>query len=111
MLVQLLLLLFVFFALTRVVVRYRAREIRAREFFFWFLFWILGSVAIAWPNVASRIAEVLGVGRGVDVVMYFALLLMFYILFRLVARMERMERDITLLVRGKALEEHDHDKR
>ncbi len=107
MLVQFFLLLFVLFALTRVVVRYRAREVRAREFFFWLMFWIVGGVVIAWPNVANRFADVLGVGRGVDVIIYFALLFVFYILFRLVARMERMERDITLLVRKKALEEHE----
>ncbi len=111
MIIQLLLLLFIVFALTRVIVRYRAREITAKEFFLWMIFWILAGVAIAWPGIASRIALAVGVGRGVDVVIYTALLLVFYVLFRLVARIERIERDITLLVRKKSLEEHEHERK
>ncbi|MBI4281327.1 DUF2304 family protein [Candidatus Uhrbacteria bacterium] len=107
MIIQFLLSLFVLFALTRVIVRYRAREITTKEFFLWLIFWIAGGVAIAWPNVASRIALAVGVGRGVDVIIYSALLLVFYVLFRIVTRIERMERDMTLLVRKKALEEHE----
>lgn len=111
MFIQFLLLLFVLFLLTRVVVRYRSREIRAREFFFWLLFWVGGGVVIAWPEAANRIADAVGVGRGVDVVIYFALLFIFYVLFRLVARIDRIERDLTLLVRRKALEENDNAKK
>ena len=107
MFIQFFLLLFVFFALTRVVARYRAHEITAKEFFLWILFWVCAGVVIAWPDVASRFAHILGVGRGVDAVIYFTLLLVFYVLFRMIARMERIERDLTLLVRRKALEEHD----
>ena len=111
MLIQYFLILFVFFALSRVVVRAKAHEITTREFLFWFFFWLCAAVIIAWPNSLNRFADILGVGRGVDVALYAALVVLFYIVFRIFTRIERIERDITLLVRRKALEENDHDKR
>lgn len=111
MLIQYLLIPFVLFALSRVVVRAKAHEITTREFLFWFLFWLCAAVVIAWPNSLNRFADLLGVGRGVDVVLYAALVVLFYVVFRIFTRIERIERDITFLVRRKALEENDHDKR
>lgn len=111
MLIQYLLILFVLFALSRLIARAKAHEITTREFLFWFFFWLCAAIVIAWPNSLNRFADILGVGRGVDVVLYAALVVLFYIVFRIFTRIERIERDITFLVRRKALEEKDHAPR
>lgn len=108
MAVKLLIVLFVFFALSRVVLQFRAKKITTRGFLFWSIFWVGVAVATAYPDTLSRLALVVGVGRGVDVAIYAALLLVFYLLFRLFVRLERIEHDITTITTHIAL--HD-DKR
>lgn len=63
----------------------------------------LGGVLVAWPALATRIAATVGIGRGVDFVLYLAILWLVResILSRL-ARWEDAER-FTRLVRGLAL--------
>lgn len=110
MFIQLFLLIIILFALSRAVVRYRAHLLTTGEFLFWLLVWVVGGVVVAWPEASSWLADLVGVGRGVDVVIYTALVLLFYSIFRIVTRIDRIERDITLLVRRKALEEHDEPR-
>ena len=111
MLIQYFLIPFVLFALSRVVVRMKEHAITMWEFLFWFLFWLCAAMVIAWPNSLNYLADILGVGRGVDVVLYSALVILFYVVFRIFIRIERIERDITTLVRREALEKKDHDEK
>jgi hypothetical protein len=57
------------------------------------------------PDLTSRVAQAVGVGRGADVVVYLAVILLFYVIFRIYLRLDRMERDITVLVRRLAVDE------
>ena len=104
MFIQAIFILFIIFALSRVVLRFQKREITSRECVLWVMFWTSAAVVVLWPNILSRIAERVRIGRGVDVAIYVSILLIFYLLFRLVARMDRIEREITQLVRMKALD-------
>ncbi|MBI4262597.1 DUF2304 family protein [Candidatus Uhrbacteria bacterium] len=114
MIIQILITLFVLFALSRVVIRFRAGEMTPRECLFWFFFWVVVGGVGVYPNVASWLAIALGVGRGADAIVYVALLAIFYILFRIFTRIERIERNITALVREIALRDarhgHDHEQ-
>ncbi len=71
---------------------------------------VVGGVGV-YPQVASWLAIALGVGRGADAIVYVALLALFYILFRIFTRIERIERNITSMVREIALRDarHGHD--
>ncbi len=69
----------------------------------WSLLWIAGAVLVLWPGVSSRLAAAVGVGRGVDLVVYIAILAIFYLLFRIIVRIERIEHSITDIVRKDAL--------
>lgn len=63
----------------------------------WILLWIAG-ITITWkPELANRLADMLGVGRGVDAVMYIAFGILFYTVFRLLVRIEKLEAHITTL--------------
>ena len=66
---------------------------------FWTLIWVIGIIGILHPATTSRIASLIGVGRGVDAIIYLALSLLFYLVFRLYVMIEDVRREITTLVR------------
>ncbi len=104
MMIKILITVFSAIALFRVGQRFKEKQISARELLLWGIFWA-SVVGIGWyPEIMNRAADMIGVGRGVDVAIYFALLLIFYILFRLLVRLEKMERNITKIVRRIALD-------
>ncbi len=71
----------------------------------WGIFWVGAAAMVAWPDVLSRLADVVGVGRGVDLAMYVIILGLIFIVFRLWVRMYVLESHITTLVRHIALDE------
>ncbi len=90
-------------AIFKVVGRYRANELSFGGALVWVIFW-LGGIAVAIrPNLTARLAEILGVGRGADVVVYLSLALLFFIVFRLMIKIERLNREISTVVRNDAL--------
>lgn len=102
-LITIILLLCAFFGLTITFFRAATKKMRLSVLVSWSLLWIfLGSVALV-PEIASFMAGVLGVGRGADAVLYSAIVMIFFILFRIMMRIERIERDITKLVQREAL--------
>lgn len=105
--IQILAIIFVLFAISRVILKFKKRELKLAEFFMWFIFWLAVGVAFITPESLTAIANILGIGRGADLVLYVAVVVVFYLMFRIFVRLEKMERDITKLVRKKTL---DHDK-
>ena len=98
MIIKILLLAFIAFALFRLWRRHYAHAISTRWLLLWLVFWIAAAVVVAVPEVTTRLARVVGVGRGSDLAIYVALLSAYYILFRIMVRLERMEQDISKLV-------------
>ncbi len=61
------------------------------------------SVAIVWPAVTTSLARAMGIGRGTDLVLYCAVVVMFVGFVMTYARIRHLRREITLLVRAIAL--------
>jgi hypothetical protein len=70
---------------------------------FWFFFWGL-SLFLIWmpPDVLDTLGEAVGVGRGVDVLIYLSVITLFYVNLKLNSRIEKLEKQITKLVREMA---------
>ncbi len=100
---QIFFLLFFTFALLRTIKQFRAHQLPIYWTLIWVIVWVGAGVVVLLPQTTDMAARLVGVGRGVDVVMYLALVSLFYLLFRLYARLEGMEREITKLVRLIAL--------
>lgn len=78
---------------------------------FWIVFWGgVAFVAIS-PKITDVAANLVGVGRGADFAVYAAIVLLFALSFKLLMKIEDLERDLTRLVRTLALREErkDHD--
>ncbi len=107
MTIQILLGIFVLLVLARVVWRYIRHDIRGRELVWWGLFWLAVLAAVAAPQTTDVMAQWVGVARGADLLVYVSVLVLFYIVFRLLIHIERIERDITILSRAVALHHPD----
>ena len=75
----------------------------------WLVFWAVVIVVSLHPKTTDHLADLLGVGRGVDTAIYLSLLMIFYLLFRSFAKIEDMDRQLTRIVRANALREMEAD--
>ena len=87
------------------------RNITLREFFLISLFWLFSLAVVLWPNATNSAAHLLGIGRGTDLIVYFATLSIAYAVFRIFIRLEKVERDITELVRRIALKDAEEKEK
>ncbi len=90
--------------------RYKDSAITVRELLLWLLFWIAAAVAVLLPQTTSFLANLVGVGRGVDLAIYVALVIIFYMIFRIFVRLEKLEQDITKVVREVGLKKIKEEK-
>ena len=102
--VQILIAAFVLFALWRTVGRFRAGDVSWRWLALWLLMWLAIGLAALLPQTTEWFARLIGVGRGVDAVLYASVIFLFYVAFRLFLRLERLEQDISRIVQAIGLD-------
>ena len=109
MLIQIITIIVVLFLITRVGIKLKRREITFREALFWALLWFGVGLVVLYPQITDRAASYIGLqtATGIDLVVYIAVGLAFYLIFRLFVHIERVERDITNIVRHLALKDED----
>lgn len=108
--IQLLLVAFVAFALLGTVSRFRRGNLTALQLLIWSFLWVAVGVVAVRPETTSILARYVGVGRGADLIVYLALLGIFYLQFRMFAKLETLEREITNIVRQDAIDKLDKDQ-
>lgn len=96
------LLLGLFFVIT-LTLAFR-RRLAPRISFFWSILWLGAIAAILDPGITVRVAHLLGIARGADLVFYVAILGMFIGFFAGYLRIRRLESEITKLVRELAIQ-------
>src|SRR5204862_7142462 len=65
--------------------------------------WLAAIALIANPNVSTQMANAVGIGRGVDFVTYFLLIVFLWGHYQHYLRYKRVEHEVTLLVRELAI--------
>lgn len=108
--IQILLLVFLLFAFTRVILRYKEGALPKGMFLFWAAVWVVATISIIHPDFTTYIAKQAGIGRGADAVIYIALIVAFYLIFRLTVVIENLRHEITKVIREVALKEVDKKK-
>ena len=88
----------------------RRHRISAGAGLLWTLVWGSGLVVVIVPEISSRIAAIVGVGRGVDVVLYVGMVTLYILLFRVLIHMDRLDQRIAMIVRHQALKEYGRQK-
>lgn len=104
MLQQTLALIIIAFFLSRLFWQKQKKQIGANEFIFWLIFWFLAAGAIIALKYIDKFVADLGFsGSGIDILLYIAVIILFYFVFRLRLKLEKIEKDITKIVREIAI--------
>lgn len=104
MAIKILTVLFALIAVRRVVARYRRRGGLTLEFILWLLVFSGLAVVVFIPQKTDQLAHWLGVSSGFNALTFIAVTGLLYAVYRLVARLQVVERDVTKLVRALALQ-------
>ena len=110
-LIQIVGIIFALFALSRVVLQLKKRSMSFNEGLFWIFIWILVVVVLIFPEFTGYMANILGVGRGVDAIIYISIAILFYLIYRLYAKIDNLERQITHIVREIAIRDRYEPKK
>ncbi len=107
--IQAFIVVFALFAVTRTFMQFKKGALTIAWLLFWVFFWLIAAFVAVLPQTTDVFARLVGVGRGADVVIYLSLVALFYLVFRLYVKIERVEGEITRVVRGRALDEADDE--
>lgn len=95
---------FALLGLSRVLARVKRRELSYALGTLAVLVWASVIVFTLQPQWLDRIAAAVGIGRGVDTAVYVSILVLFYLLFKVFVRLEKMEDHLTAVVRKDAID-------
>lgn len=104
-LIQIILPIFFVLATVKAVMRYRKNDITLVMMLLWLVLWVVGIYIVLNPNSTFHLAKILGVARGADVVMYIALAVLFFVVFRLLVTVEKLKKEIVVLTREVTLKD------
>jgi len=101
--IQILLVALFALAVVKAVFRFRAGDLSVSGLLYWVIFWFTAAAIVVVPDSTFYFAKMLGIGRGSDLVVYLALVLLFFLVFKLMTVTERQKKEITELTRQAAL--------
>jgi small membrane protein len=110
MILQTMLILFLIFAASRVFLQWKNGNIKIVSFIFWAAIFVGAIFSIIQPEISSHLARLVGIGRGADVILYFSVAILFYLLFRLYIYVENLRHEISELISQLALKEDKKNK-
>lgn len=111
MLQQIFALIIIAFFLARTLWQKQKKQISPQEFIFWFIFWIIAAIIIISIKWIDLLVAYLGFsGSGIEILLYLAVAILFYLIFRLRIKLEKLDRNITKLVRKLAIDEEEEKK-
>lgn len=108
---QVILTIIAVLGLERIISRLRARQMGLGIVGIWFLGTAIFLLFVWKPEVSTKFSQMIGIGRGVDAVVYIAVSLLFYTTLRILLRLERQENLITQLVSEIALLKNDIEQK
>ena len=103
--IQWFVLLFVCGMFIKLVLDLQNSKISLRRFFFWSFIWICLVIIALFPETVLFLAGVIGIERAKDLPIYVSIVILFYLLFKFGLKIERLEQEITKLVKNLALKD------
>tara|TARA_Y100000310_G_C20207848_1_gene589902 strand:+ start:87 stop:416 length:330 start_codon:yes stop_codon:yes gene_type:complete len=101
--IQITILLFALFAISRVFLRFKDKSITLQALFFWIMIWFGIILVTILPKTATFLTVLFGVGRGADLLIYLSIILLFYLVFRIYVKIDNTNKEITKIVRKESL--------
>lgn len=76
------------------------KQINQNEFSLWLVFWLFGALAIIFIKQIDKILEQLGFsGTGINFLLYIAIIILFYLIFKLRLKVAKLDKQLTEIVR------------
>ena len=97
--IQILILIFALFALSRAFLRFREKALNRGEFLFWTIIWVSVIVVSVFPDIISMISTAVGIGRGTDFAIYISIIILYYLIYRIYVKIDAHEQAMTMLIR------------
>lgn len=107
---NLIIFIFATFAISRVFLRFKSKELTLAGFIFWMIIWLTIFAGTLFPIYSIGLAKIIGIGRGVDSAFFVSILLLFYLIFRLYIKLDKIDKDITELSTKVSKKIHKQDK-
>lgn len=102
--------IFVALMFFKLIKQRRANKISRSGLLAWLVIW-LAVLAVFWqPDLASRLALIFGIQRGADLIIYLAIIVILYLLYRTSLRLNKVDDILTKIIREDAIN-HAQDKR
>jgi len=89
--------------LSRIVLSYENKKISLGQMFLWIAIWVFVIAFTTWPFITDQLAHYVGVKRGTDIALFIAVILLFYLVFRVYTKLVDIESEITEVVKGVAV--------
>lgn len=111
LLVQILIVIIAVFFIYRAVLSLKNEKAGFKISVFWIFLWGIIIVVAILPNTTNILSRLLGVGRGVDVAIYFSIILIFFLVYKMMVKLEKIENEITKIVSHLAIKELDKNEK
>jgi hypothetical protein len=103
MIFQILLILFAVFAILHTSRQYKRQTVSVRWTMAWTLFWLVVIAVALAPQTTDVIAQYVGIERGSNLIVYCAIVILAYGMYRVYTHLERLHREMTRLTREVAI--------
>ena len=100
---QIIAVIITFFGVARSISQFKQRKLSPSFLVFWMLLWTSISVVAFIPGVSYVVSHSLGIDRGIDLLIYLSIIVLFYLVFKMTLKLEAIEHNITRLVREIAI--------
>ena len=107
MIIQWIILILVILMYFKLLIDLKKGKISLRRFFFWLFIWTGLSLITYFPQIVLFFSNLIGIERAKDLPIYFSIILLFYLLFKLGIKMEEIEQGITKIVKKIALDNEE----
>jgi hypothetical protein len=101
---QIIAVLIIIFIIYRQTILNKQKLISGTEHKLWMIFWLLGIIIIIFIKQIDKLVGMIGFSSsGINVLFYLSTILLFYYIFRLRLKIEKIEKNITEIVRSISL--------
>lgn len=82
---------------------YKKNNVSKQFIIVWLFFWTFILFILFDQQLLSGMAKIIGIGRGVDLAVYLSIILIFYIVYMLLVKIQQLENKITKIIREQAI--------
>lgn len=93
------------------LIRFKERKTSLGMLFLWMIIWLIIIIVSLLPESTSILANILNIGRGLDLALILGLIGCYYLIFKIYTMIESLENEMTKLVREMALQNEKKSKK